>query len=310
MSPDPIDSKSRLSLELLSLLLTVVNEGTISAAARRWNIAPSLANRKIAALERELQTRLFDRTTRRIHLTDAGESVVDWARQVLQGHARLTEDLSLRREALSGTIRLVTNEYVCTIMLPPFFAAFSRRYPSIRYDVRMTDALVGADDRDYDVAVHSGKVPDSALKGIRVRDVQRVLCASPAYLKRAGIPRDLRDLEHHDCLGHQQTANGIWTFERRGKIFRQAVTQIFLVNSYLPLVELARSGMGIIRTSRGSVQSDLESGALVEILSEFRCVHPDGSVPGTWILYPDGRMVQRTKTFIAELSEYLKGLPY
>lgn len=301
--------KPRLSLELLELLLAVVQHGTISAAARSWDIAPSLATRRIAALEKELQARLFDRTTRRIHLTEAGETVVRWARQVQEGHAQLTDDLAVLQGELSGTLRLVMNEYVCTAMLPPFFAEFSRRYPSIRYSISMTDTLVQPEDRDYDVAVHSGRVPNSTLKGIRIRDVQRVLCASPDYLKRAGRPQSLKELQNHNCLAHQQTAGGFWTFQKDKRLYRQQVRQVLLANSYLPLIEFAKASMGIIRVSRGSVREELASGQLVEVLPEYRCVHPDGSMPAIWILYPDGRVLQRTKVFVSELSRYLRGMP-
>ena len=299
-------STPKVTLELLELFLAVVRDGTISAAARDLSIAPSLAARKIAALEKELNARLFDRTTRKVLLTEAGVAVRAWAEQVVSSHRALGDELAASQEQIKGTLKLVVNEYVCTTILPAFLANFAKKYPDIRYALRMTDALVTPDDRDYDVAIHTGRVPDSSLRGLRIKELQRILCASPKYLAAHGEPRSVDELGAHHCLVHVQTPGGIWTFERDGEILKKDIHQVLMANSYLPLIQLACQGMGIIRVSQGAVREHLDSGALVQILPEWRCVQPDGSVPATWILFPSGRTMARTRIFVAELSEYLR----
>jgi LysR family transcriptional regulator, transcriptional activator for dmlA len=297
---------SQISLELLGIFSEVVRQGSMSSAARSLAIAPSSAARKIAALEYELNTRLFDRTTKRVSLTEAGTTALTWAEEVLASHGTLIDRLAAFQGEIKGTLRVVMNEYLCTVLLPPFLASFSRRYPHIRFAITMTDAMVAPDDRSYDVAVHTGSVPDSGLRGMRIKDLQRILCASPGYLKERGAPALLSDLESHECLVHQQTPAGYWTFEHNGVLTKQPINQVLIANSYLPLIQFARQGMGLIRASQGSVREHLDSGELVQVLSAYQCVNADGSVPATWILYPDGRMMAKTRLFIDELSGYLK----
>ena len=303
------DSKSRISLELLELFVSVVENQSISAAARSWNISPSLATRKVAKLEAALSSRLFDRTTRKIHLTEAGTTTLSWAKNVLERHSQLVEELGMLQGELVGDLRLVMNEYVSTILIPGFLALFSQKYPKIRFSISMMDDIVATEKRDYDVAIQAGRLPDSTLKGIRIRDYRRVLCAAPKYLTRRGRPETLEALLDHDCLTHQQAIDGYWTFRKDKVVVRQRVNQLLFSNSYLPLIAFARNGMGIIQASTGSVREALESGELVTILDEYECVSSDGSLPATWMLYPSGRVLARTKVFISELTEYLRELP-
>lgn len=295
-----------ISLELLELFLAVVRSGTISEAARKLNMVPSVASRKIATLESALKTRLFERTTRRIHLTEAGAVALEWATAMVEGHEHLADELATMQELPSGLLRLVMNEYIGTLVLPPFLAAFSQRYPQIRYAITLRDELVDPDERGYDVAVHSGRVPESGLMGVRILDVHRVLCATPAYLARRGVPRKLSDLMMHDCLAHQQSAGSVWHFRIGDQMFRQPINQFVLADSYLALLEYVRQGLGIIRLSITAVQQELASGALVQVLPEYQNVYADGEPPALWVLYPNRKLLQRTRLFVNELSEHLR----
>jgi LysR family transcriptional activator of dmlA len=299
-------AKPRVSLELLELLDRVARDGTISAAARSLNLSPSLATRKVAALERAMKARLFQRTTRRVRLTEAGAVALEWARQVLAGYEQLSDDLGTLQGEPSGTIRLALNEYVATVLLPPFLATFAQRYPEIRYIITNTDALVDPSEGGYDVAVHSGHIPDSSVVGIRLRAVQRILCAAPAYLDRRGRPTQLEQLAHHNCLVHTPTEPGNWFFRRGKRLIGQSINQTIVADSYLPLMEFARRGLGIIRVSRDAVQADLKAGKLVQVLSEYQCVYPTGELPGIWILYPNRRLLHRTRVFVDALSDYVR----
>jgi DNA-binding transcriptional LysR family regulator len=175
-----------IDLQLLELFVTIARSKTIASAARQFNVSPSLATRRLAALERALQVRLFQRTTRALHLTDAGRDTLEWADLVLSSHAALMDELSHRDQMPEGLVRLAVSDYVASMLLPDFLTGFMKRYPKVNYLIKTTDHLVNPVDQAFDVAVHSGFMPDSSLIGIPVRPVQRILCASPAYLKQAG----------------------------------------------------------------------------------------------------------------------------
>lgn len=301
--------RSRVSLESIEFFITVAGSGSISAAARKWNISPSLATRRIASLERELNAHLFDRTTRRIHLTDSGRRTLEWATEVIDGHRTLADELGLIRQQLAGLIRIVANEYLITTVLPPFIADFSNRFPGIHFQLSVTDSPVAAEQRDYDVAVYSGQMPDSSLKGVRIREFKRVLCAAPDYLRRSAPLRRIEDLADHVCLVHRQAQDGVWVFKRAGRLLRQRVNPVVLSESHVPLIQLAKCGMGIVQVSRRAVHPQLESGELVELLPEYECVNPDGTRPATWAVFPGNRKLTRTRVFVAELTRYLRNLP-
>ncbi len=299
----------RISVDALAFFVLVANSGSIAAAARSWNISPSMATRKVAALESALASQLFDRTTRQVLLTDAGRRALIWANEVIDGHAGLADELGLMRQQLAGLIRIIANEYLITTILPEFLADFSLRFPDIRFALAVTDSAVASDYRDYDVAIFSGQLPDSSLKGVRIRSFRRILCASPAYLKRHPPIQRLDELASHACLVHRQAQDGVWVFRRHGRLVRQRINPVVLSESYLPLMQLARCGMGIIRVSRGAVRADLEAGRLVEFLGDSECVNQDGSRPATGAVFPGRREVTRTRVFIAELTRYLRNLP-
>ncbi|OZI31079.1 hypothetical protein CAL29_24395 [Bordetella genomosp. 10] len=300
--------KSKLSFEQLELFAAVVQCGSISAAARNLHMSPSLAARKIAILEAELGTRVFDRTTRRVHLTESGQRALQWAQDVLTGYVSLTDDLNIMQQKLSGTLRIVSNEYLLTSILPKFIANFSRTFPDVRYTLRMTDTHVASEQRDFDLAIYSGHIRDSSLKGIRIRDYRRVLCAAPSYMKRRGRPTTLEALTEHDCLTHEQI-EGQWTFRKNGQVLQQRVNSIATSSSHLPLIQLAVNGMGVAQISRESIRQELADGKLETVLDDYECLNIDTTQPATWVVYPGERKLERTRVFVSELTRYLRSLP-
>ncbi len=301
----PIDGEG-ISLPLLDLFVRVHKTGSISAAARELDLSPSLATRKLAALERAMQTRLFDRTTRSVRPTQAGRAALEWAAGVVDGYATVSDDIASLQGEPRGLIRISMSEYAATVFLPPFLADFAARHPEIRYSVSTTDLLVNPASDGFDVVIHSGRVPDSQLVGVHVRSVQRVLCASPDYLARRGVPESPSALARHACLAHAPTEPTAWSFEHRGTVLRQPIAPWLSADSYLSLIDLARRGLGIARISRNTVREDLRSGRLVQLLPAYRCVYETGELPGVWILYPSRRTMTRTRVFIDAFTRYLE----
>ena len=305
-SARPHPSADGISLPLLELFVRVHRTGSISAAARELNLSPSLATRKLAALERAMQARLFDRTTRSVRPTEAGRMAYDWARGVVDGYVEVSDDLSSLEGQPRGLPRISMSEYAATVFLPPFLAEFAALHPDIRYSVSTTDLLVNPASDGYDVAIHSGRVPDSQLVGVHVRSVQRVLCASPEYLARRGTPQTPAALAEHACLVHAPTEPSTWYFRHGDTLVRQPIEPWLSGDSYLSLIDLARRGLGIARISRNTVRDDLRRGRLVQLMPEFRCVYQTGELPGVWILYPNRRMMNRTRVFVDAFTRYLE----
>jgi DNA-binding transcriptional LysR family regulator len=295
-----------IDLQLIELFVTIARSRTIAAAARQFNVSPSLATRRLAALERALQVRLFQRTTRALHLTDAGRDTLQWAELVLSSHAALMDELSQRDQMPEGIIRLAVSDYVASMLLPDFLHAFMKRYPKVSYVIKTTDHLINPVDHAFDVAVHSGFMPDSSLIGIPVRPVQRILCASPAYLKQAGAVDSPSDLLRHVCLAHEATEQTEWFFEKDGHIAGQSINRQLSVDSFVALLQFALKGIGIVRISQNVVHRHLKSGELLQILPDYRCVQPNGELPSIWVIYPNRKLPYRVRTFVTELQRFLE----
>lgn len=298
--------KPPVTIDSLDLFTRVAEFGSISAAARLLNISSSLATRKLASLERSLNTTLFHRTTRSVRLTEGGMIALKWAKGALDVYGEVTDDLASMERRPSGLIRIALSDYAGLAFLAPFLAEFKKTYPDIRFSVTTTDDLVNPVKEGYDVALHSGRIPDSSLVGIQLKAVQRVLCASPEYLKRREPLTSLDQLAEHDCLVHRPTEPVNWFFRRGKRLIAQPINQYISVDSYLMLIELARNGLGIMRISQSVVSEDVHAGRLVQVLPDYQCVSSTGALPGLWLIYPGRRMPHRTRLFVDALKRHLQ----
>ncbi|OWT54820.1 hypothetical protein CEY11_21955 [Candidimonas nitroreducens] len=306
VSADRAKRESSVSMELLRLFCEIVDAGSIAGAARRLNASPSLATRKIATLEKALKVRLFERTTRSVKLTEPGRVAWNWAKATLQNYEDINDDLASLLARPAGVIRIAINHFAATVYLPPILVNFCREYPEIRLSITTTDSPVNLVQEGYDLAVHSGRVPDAGVVGVRVDEFQRVLCAAPAYLARRGVPKQIGDLDNHDCLVHSTNEPKNWFFRQGKKLIAHAITPYIETDTHLLLIEMARQGLGIARLSRNVVKDDLASGRLVEILPKFESVYSNGELPGLWILYPNRKVLYRTRVLIDYLAKVLE----
>lgn len=299
-----------VNLDQLRLFVTIAEQGSLSAGARVRGVSPSLATRTVAALERALGVRLFERSTRRLKLTEAGSVALGWARQSVEAHEAVTDELASLLARPSGTVRLAVNHYSVSAYLPRLLDEFCEAFPDIALTVTTTDDVLDLVGNQYDLAVHSGRIPDSRVVGLRLREFRRVLCAAPSYLRKRGTPTELEELASHDCLVHSTNEPLNWFFRRASRVVAQPVRARIEADSHVLLLELARCGRGIARLGHDIVKADLASGRLVEVLPRYRCVYSTGELPGIWLIYPNRRVLYRTRVLIDFLAERLgQGTP-
>jgi len=302
----PSHSNPSIDLHLLELFVVIARSPTIAAAARQLNVSPSLASRKLAAMEATLDTRLFQRSTRALRLTEAGRATLDWAELVLTNYGELRDELSRHRQEPEGLLKIAVSDYVASVLLPKFLTDFIQRYPQIVYDIKTTDHLVNPIEQEFDVAIHSGFIPDSSLVGVPIKPVQRILCASPAYLLRTPALDEPQDLANHLCITHAAAEPQEWFFQRNDVVTSAKIQHRLSIDSFLALLQFARHGIGIIRISSNIVRAELENGSLVHVLPDYRCVQQKGSLPSMWLIYPNRRLSYAARTFITEVRNYLE----
>ena len=274
-------------LEAMSIVLAVVDAGSLSAAARRMSTPVATASRKISELEAHLRTKLFDRSSRKLALTDAGNSYVAAARRILA-------DVTEAERAAAGEYTAPTGELIVTapvalgrLHLIPILADFFDSYPDIDIRLILEDRIASLPEDHVDVALRVGVLPDSRLIALRLGMVRRVVCASPAYLAARGTPRTPDELAAHDCISYEGfLAPNTWTFVRDKTEIAVAVQPRLIVTSVEAACDAARAGIGLTRAFSYHIAGSAQAGTLVTLLDE----HQPERLPVS-LLYAAGRFL-------------------
>src|ERR1700693_3771580 len=292
-------------LESMSIVLAVAEAGSLAAAVRRLNTPPATASRKITELEDHLGTKLFDRSARRLVLTDAGSSYV-------AGLKRILADISEIERAASGEYTAPTGELVVTapvglgrIHLVPIVAEFLSAYPDITVRLVLGDRILSLPEEHVDVALRLGVLPDSRLMARRLGITSRVVCASPAYLALHGTPTAPEDIAGHNCIliiheGFQGPE--VWTFARGQADMAITFRPRLVVSNEEAACDAALADIGLTRAYSYHVASSIEAGTLTTVLDEYR----PAPLPVS-LVYPAGRFLPiKLRAFLDFVSPRLK----
>ena len=296
-------------LHAMKVFLAVVDEGGFTAAARHLSMTVPHVTRHIAALETQLGTRLLQRTTRKLALTDAGESYLQRVRAIL--HEIDDAEAAASTRDLRGTIRIVAAPVLATNFLAPMMAAWHAHYPKLMLDVSM-DAYAASRVDEFDVTIMvAGEDFDANIVGRPLVQGEAIVVASPDYLERRGIPREPQDLIHHDYLrdssapvrlqsgpGRKLRLQSLRADVPDEEVDAPAVLQS--VSTEL-LMRAAVDGAGVAVTSRLLAEEHLARGELVHILP--------GWIFSRYTIYaalPSGRMPPaRARVFLDFLTEHV-----
>src|SRR5258707_1019800 len=202
-------------LESMSILVSAVEAGSLSAAARRLGAPLATVSRKVSALEGHLRTRLLIRSSRRLTLTDAGRSYVAACKRILEDVGEAERAATGEYSAPKGDLTVTAPIVFGRLHILPVVTDFLEAYPEIDIRLALADRLVNLLDDHVDLAVRIGELPDSSMMATRVGAIRRVICGSPAYFAARGTPREPRDLVAHDCVTFEGlTSAKVWTFTK------------------------------------------------------------------------------------------------
>lgn len=253
----------------LEIFARVARTGNMSAAGREMNLSPAVVSKRISLLEDRLGARLFQRTTRHLTLTETGEGYFKRVIEILGLLEEADDFVSRRNTRPRGRLKVTMPASFGRKYVAPHLLEFLDQYPEIELDVHVSDDFVDVIREGIDVAIRIGELQDSSLVARRLAPEQRVLCASPRYLARKGIPETLDDLEMHNCL---RTSNqDHWRLEdRKGNQHQIRVHGNLLSNSssFTRSAVLAALGIGLRPT--WDVAEELLAGELQLILPEYR----------------------------------------
>jgi DNA-binding transcriptional LysR family regulator len=287
----------------MQTFVRIVDGGSLSAAARALGVTLPAVVRTLAALEAHLGVRLLNRTTRRIGLTDAGSQYYQRCRQLLAEveEAELAATAAKTRPA--GTLAVTAPVLYGRMHIVPILTEYRRRFPEVAVRLLLLDRNVNLLEEGIDIAIRIGHLADSSLVAVRLAEVRRLVCASPAYLKKRGTPRHPRDLAGHDCLSLTAvTAGDTWQFREDGRALAVKVRPRFVSNSGDAVIAMAESGQGVGMALSYQIEAQLARRRLATVLVDFAPAPLPVSA-----LYPHGRLTAaKVREFIALAAARLK----
>lgn len=294
-------------LEAMSVFAAIVDGGSLSAAGRRLNVPLATVSRKLADLEAHLKTRLITRSTRRLELTDAGRDYLHACRQILEQVDEAERAAAGAYTTVKGRLVVAAPVVFGRLHVVPVAAAFLETHAEVDLQLRLGDRNVNLIEEHVDLALRIGALPDSGLVATQLGVVQRVVCASPAYLQRFGTPQSLEALAGHRCISFDGLdAATAWTFAGAdGQKRRVPVHTRLAVSTADAAIEAALLGLGLTRVLSYQVADALQDGRLLRVLVDDE----PPAVPASLIYPGQGRLPMKTRAFIdfatAQLRERL-----
>jgi DNA-binding transcriptional LysR family regulator len=290
-------------IEAMSTLLAAIESGSLSAASRKLGMPLATVSRKVSELEAHLRTRLVNRTSRRLILTDAGRSYVAACKRIL-------EEIGEAERAAAGEYSTPRGDLIITapivfgrLHVLPVVLEFLNAYSDIDIRLVLGDRVLNLQEDHVDLAVRIGELPDSGLVATRVGSVSRVVCGSPVYFAERGMPTTPGDLSSHDCITFEGLMSpDVWIFPSGKSNVSVAVHSRLVVNTAEAAIDAAAAGVGITRVLSYQVANAIRANTLVLALRKFEPL----AVPISLVYAGQGLLPLKTRAFLDFAAPRLK----
>ncbi len=284
----------------LGFFTALATAGSLSAAARELGITTPAVSKHLAQMEIRLGMSLVNRTTRRMSLTPEGELYLEHARRIIGEIDGLDEALGGGRSEPKGLLRVNATLGFGRSHVAPIISRFVRKFPEVEVQLQLSVSPPALTEDAFDVCIRFGAPPDSRVVARRIAANRRLLCASPAYIAKRGMPRSANDLASHNCIGIRQgdEAYGVWRLSTgRGKnaIVQSVKTRGSLAtNDGEIAVNWALDGHGILMRAEWDIERYLKTGRLVQVLPQYTT--PEADIHA---VYPRRhQMASRVRAFV------------
>ncbi len=292
----------------MKAFVTVVEEGSFTKAGDRLGTSNQLVSKYVSQLEEHLGVRLFNRTTRRVHVTEAGEQCFQQAKSILESVTDMEGYFGELQHSIQGTLRISAPVSFSTLHLSPVIRDFRQQHPDVTINLELNDRKVDVVEEGFDVALRIGRLHDSSYIAKKIVPIRLVLCASPQYAQRVGTlthPDQLRpeDFLRYTYMDYQQTSNPLM---QRLRIINQQRLSKLEANNGEVLMESAIAGEGFILQPTFIVGEALRKKQLVTLLDdyEFPSIH-------LYAVYPHRKLQPpKLRVFLEFLSSYFGSPPY
>nr|WP_272210405.1 LysR family transcriptional regulator [Marinicella sp. W31]MDC2876286.1 LysR family transcriptional regulator [Marinicella sp. W31] len=287
-----------MNLTDIEIFARVATTGSMTAAAQELRLSPAVVSKSIKRLEAELGARLLQRTTRRVMLTETGRGYHERILPVLAGAEEARAFVEGRTAAVRGRLRVSAPTSFGRMHIAPHLSTFMNAHGALQIELLLNDSFVDIVADGFDVAIRIGELSDSTLVARKLAPVRRILCASPAYIARMGLPETLAELEDHICLPAHNGEH--WRLESlQGPVSLRPEGHL-VTNSSEVVREAVLAGMGIALRSTWDIGPELSSGRLVQVLADYES---PGDV-GLFAVYPSRNFLpEKVRLFIDFLAK-------
>ena len=289
----------------LEIFSRVVSAGSMSAAGRELGLSPAVVSKRLRRLEDRLGSRLLQRTTRQIALTETGQGYYERVVAILAGVEEAEAFVSRRAATARGTLKVSAPTSFGRMHVAPHLGAFMSANKDLTINLVLSDEFVDIVGEGYDVAIRIAELADSSLVARKIAPVRRMLCASPTYLDRNGTPRSLGDLEDHNCLTH--VAGEAWRVEGPSGPVAFRPQGSLMTNSSEVVREAILADIGIGLRSTWDIGPELADGRLVQVLPDYQGSHNIA----VHAIYPSRQFLPiKVRLFIDFLADLYGSVPY
>ncbi|WP_449467887.1 LysR family transcriptional regulator [Stenotrophomonas humi] len=260
-------------LPALAAFACVARLASFRQAAIELGVSPSALSQTIRNLERRLGTRLLQRTTRRVGLTEPGQRLLQDMLPALERIGGALQAMEESRDVPAGQLRITTPRFAAEHLLLPFLPAFHARHPQVQIELSIQSAMVDVVAEGFDAGVRLGESLATGMIAVPLGPPLRLaVVAAPAYLQQHGVPARPEDLVNHACLRHRSSDGRImpWEFSRDGHDFNIEVDGPLLLNDSQLALHAARAGLGLLQVFAHSARAELEDGRLLRVLDDWQ----------------------------------------
>lgn len=278
-----------LDTDALRLFVSAAEMLNISAAGRALGMAPAVSSAKLAKLEQALGSELLHRTTRKVSLSIEGADFLPFAREIIAQEEAALAALGKQRTTVKGTLRFAAPSSFAQLYIAPILPKFLQQHPDLTLDLRLSDVQFDLIEGSYDLALRNAPLVDTSLKGRKLADDQRILCAAPGYLETYGTPETPADLTDHHLIAFQnRQPRSLTGLEGEKAVFDPASAKgQLIIDDGQSQVRATLAGAGISLNALWSVQDHLKAGRLTRILPNFEAAEDNV----LWLIYPKSNVL-------------------
>ncbi len=293
--------------EEMQTFVRIVDAGSITKAANQLDTAKSAISRRLTDLEKRLGVDLLTRTTRVQTLTDSGRSYYQQCVRLIDDLAEVESQIANEHCALKGKIRIAAPLSFGLTHLGPILRKFNDLNPDIQFDIDFNDRKVDIVEEGFDLAIRISKLKDSTLIARKITHAKKLLCASPAYLEKHGVPKAPEDLETGHVKLHYNEQPELWPFYRGEQLVNIRIPKAISANNGDFLCQAAIEGQGLLFTPDFICHKAIRSGQLQVLLTEF----VNNNEIEAYAIYPQTRhLSQRVRKLVDFIIQYFGNTPY